>query len=108
MQAAATIAATATTMDAVQARPAADAALVRPAADAALMRAGLSPLAARLHIREIQIVRLIGHGLGNREIAERLALSVQTVKWYNKSLFQKLNVANRAEALSVAKAGGLL
>lgn len=90
MQAAATLAATATMMDAVQARP------------------GVNPLAARLHIREIQIVRLIGHGLGNREIAERLALSVQTVKWYNKSLFQKLNVANRAEALSVAKAGGLL
>ncbi|WP_430396551.1 response regulator transcription factor [Ferrovibrio sp.] len=90
MQAAATRAATATMMDAVQARP------------------SVNPLAARLHIREIQIVRLIGHGLGNREIAERLALSVQTVKWYNKSLFQKLNVANRAEALSVAKAGGLL
>ncbi|MEL3889079.1 helix-turn-helix transcriptional regulator [Ferrovibrio sp. MS7] len=90
MQAAATLAATATMMDAVQARP------------------NINPLAARLHIREIQIVRLIGHGLGNREIAERLALSVQTVKWYNKSLFQKLNVANRAEALSVAKAGGLL
>ncbi|WP_428249400.1 response regulator transcription factor [Ferrovibrio sp.] len=87
MQAAATLAASATMME---------------------MRPAVNPLAARLHIREIQIVRLIGHGLGNREIAERLALSVQTVKWYNKSLFQKLNVANRAEALSAAKAGGLL
>ncbi len=87
MQAAATLAANATMME---------------------MRPAVNALAARLHIREIQIVRLIGHGLGNREIAERLALSVQTVKWYNKSLFQKLNVANRAEALSAAKAGGLL
>lgn len=90
MQAAATLAANATMVDAVQ------------------VRSAVNPLAARLHIREIQIVRLIGHGLGNREIAERLALSVQTVKWYNKSLFQKLNVASRAEALSAAKAGGLI
>ncbi|MBP7062553.1 LuxR C-terminal-related transcriptional regulator [Ferrovibrio sp.] len=65
-------------------------------------------LAHRLHIREIQIVRLIGHGLGNREIAERLALSVQTVKWYNKSLFQKLKVGSRSEALSAARASGLI
>ncbi len=70
--------------------------------------AGRDDMAARLHIREIQIVRLIGHGLGNREIAERLALSVQTVKWYNKSLFQKLKVGSRAEALSAARAGGLI
>jgi DNA-binding NarL/FixJ family response regulator len=73
-----------------------------------MARPPLNPLAARLHIREIQIVRLIGHGLGNREIAERLALSVQTVKWYNKSLFQKLKVGSRAEALDAARAEGLV
>jgi len=78
------------------------------AATQPMARPPLNALAARLHVREIQIVRLISHGLGNREIAERLALSVQTVKWYNKSLFQKLKVGSRAEALDAARAEGLV
>jgi LuxR family maltose regulon positive regulatory protein len=48
--------------------------------------------------REVQILRLISARLSNREIAEELYLSENTVKWYARSIYEKLGVANRREA----------
>jgi non-specific serine/threonine protein kinase len=58
--------------------------------------------------RELEILGLIGDGLSNREIAARLFLSVDTIKWYNKELFGKLGVNSRTQALKLAREHRLL
>lgn len=52
--------------------------------------------------REIEVLQSISNGLSNREIARELYLSVETVKWYNKQIFQKLGVKNRTQAANRA------
>ncbi len=49
-------------------------------------------------LREVEILRLLAKGLTNSEIAGQLHLSHETVRWYNKQIFQKLNVGNRVQA----------
>jgi predicted ATPase/DNA-binding CsgD family transcriptional regulator len=58
--------------------------------------------------RELEIVGLLAEGLTNREIAEELFLSPETVKWYNKQIFDKLGVNSRAQAAAKAREIGLL
>jgi predicted ATPase/DNA-binding CsgD family transcriptional regulator len=58
--------------------------------------------------RELEILRLIAEGLSNQEIARELVLAPETVKWYNKHIFSKLDVHNRTQAAARAKALGLL
>jgi DNA-binding NarL/FixJ family response regulator len=48
--------------------------------------------------RERQIFELVGEGLTNREIAERLFLAEKTVKHYMTNVLQKLHLRNRVEA----------
>ena len=52
--------------------------------------------------REFEVLQLISNGLSNREIAEKLYLSIETVKWYNKQMFMKLGVKNRIQAVNKA------
>ncbi len=49
--------------------------------------------------RELVMIALVAQGATNREVAEYLALSEQTVKNYFSVLYQKLGVRNRAEAV---------
>jgi predicted ATPase/class 3 adenylate cyclase len=58
--------------------------------------------------REREILRLLAHGLSDREIAEKLVLAQGTVKWYIKQLYGKLGVHNRSEAVDRAREIGLL
>lgn len=58
--------------------------------------------------REQQILSLIADGLSAPEIASRLALSVETVRWYIKQLYRDLGVSSRAEAIRSALSRGLL
>lgn len=58
------------------------------------------PKLARLSAQEERILDMIGEGLTNREIAERIHLSDKTVKNYVSTILQKLDVARRAEAAS--------
>jgi two-component system response regulator DevR len=63
------------------------------------------PKLARLSPQEERILDMIGEGLTNRQIAERIHLSDKTVKNYVSAILQKLEVARRAEAASyVARA----
>ena len=62
----------------------------------------------RFHCRETQILKLISQGLRNREIGERLFLSEETVKWYLKRLFCKLDVRTRTQAIAAARKLGQL
>jgi len=59
-------------------------------------------------LREIEILRLVAEGLINREIAERLCLSENTVKTYIQGIYQKLDAHNRIEAVMRATKWGLL
>ena len=56
--------------------------------------------------RESEILHLLERGLSNKEIARRLDIGVDTVKWYLKSIYGKLGVANRAQAVFAARGDG--
>lgn len=58
--------------------------------------------------RELEILGLLGKGATNREVAVDLALSLDTIKWYNKRLYAKLQVRNRTQAVARARELGLL
>lgn len=53
--------------------------------------------------RELEIIHLVSDGLSNREIAQKLHLSIETIKWYNKQVFMKLGVKNRTQAANKAE-----
>ncbi|MFA6456480.1 MAG: LuxR C-terminal-related transcriptional regulator [Bacteroidota bacterium] len=53
--------------------------------------------------REYEVLELIAQGISNREIAEKLFISLPTVKSHSSNLFLKLNVRRRTEALKKAK-----
>lgn len=58
--------------------------------------------------RQIEILNLVDQGLTNKEIAECLLLSHRTVEGHIKSLYRKLAVRSRTQALFEARARGLL
>lgn len=58
--------------------------------------------------REIEILELLAAGLGNKAIAARLGISGHTVKTHVVSLFEKLGVSTRAEAVAAGVRRGLL
>ena len=58
--------------------------------------------------RESEILTLVGQGLTNREIGERLHLSEKTIKHYITNILQKLQVRSRVEAALVAARRGRL
>jgi LuxR family maltose regulon positive regulatory protein len=58
--------------------------------------------------RETAVLRLLEVGHTHKQIARELQLSPNTVRWYMKNLYLKLQVNNRTEALNRSKAMGLL
>ena len=68
---------------------------------ASVERLGVTP-------RELEILQLIAAGLSNREIAERLNVSENTVKTHSSRLFSKLDARRRTQAVQIAKEAGLL
>ena len=68
---------------------------------ARLAQLGITP-------RELEILELIAAGLSNREIAERLFVSENTVKTHAGRLFGKLSARRRTEAVQLAKGAGLI
>lgn len=61
-----------------------------------------------LTAREVEVLGLLAAGLGNKVIAGRLAISEHTVKSHVTSLFAKLAVSTRAEAVAAGVRQGLL
>lgn len=66
-----------------------------------LVRPSLTP-------RELDVLRLVSRGRTNKEMASAMFISEETVKTHMKSLFQKLGVHDRAEAVSVSLQRGLI
>jgi predicted ATPase/DNA-binding CsgD family transcriptional regulator len=59
-------------------------------------------------LRELEVLELIASGRSNSEIALKLHLSVETIKWYAKQIYPKLGVSNRTQAGLKANELGLL
>jgi len=58
--------------------------------------------------RELEILQLIARGMSNREIAEHLFVSENTVKTHSSRLFDKLTARRRTQAVQIAKEIGLI
>jgi DNA-binding CsgD family transcriptional regulator len=58
--------------------------------------------------REMEVLRLVRWGLSNREIARRIDVSEQTVKFHLKNVFGKLGVCRRTQAIARAISAGLI
>ena len=58
--------------------------------------------------RELEILSLIASGLSNREIAEKLFVSENTVKTHSSRLFEKMSVKRRTQAVQAGKEFGLI
>jgi len=61
-----------------------------------------------LSAREVEVLRRCSRGLSNREIADRLAITIGTTKGHLHRIFQKLNVHNRMTAVIKARKSGFL
>jgi len=69
--------------------------------EARLEELGITP-------RELEILEAMAAGLSNREIAERLFVSENTVKTHVARLFDKLSARRRTQAVQLAKEAGLI
>ena len=65
---------------------------------------GEMPLTAR----ELEVLRLLAHGLSNREISQRLFIAETTVKFHVANIMRKLEVTRRSEAVYVASQLGAI
>ncbi len=67
-----------------------------------------SSLSEVLTERELEVLRLAADGLSNGEIAERLVISLGTVKWHATQIYDKLGVKSRTQAIALAQTLGIL
>jgi NarL family two-component system response regulator LiaR len=72
----------------------------RPAQD-------LPPAAEPLTEREVEVLKLVAHGLSNQAIAEKLTISERTVRTHVGNILKKLHLANRTQAALYALREGL-
>lgn len=62
----------------------------------------------KLTARELEMLRLVARGVSNKDIAQRLNLSLNSVKSYLTAIFLKLNVSSRTEAVVASFKAGIL
>jgi two-component system, NarL family, response regulator LiaR len=62
----------------------------------------------RLSARELEVLQLMADGLSNQQIAERLFVSLNTIKTHTSNLFIKMEVERRTQAIEMAKRLGLI
>ncbi len=66
------------------------------------------PLLTPMNKREREILTRLATGLSDQQIADELFLSLHTIKWYNRQIFNKLGVKSRTQAIIKARALGLV
>jgi len=67
-----------------------------------------SGITGTLSAREREVLTLVSQGMGNKEIAQKLAIQRSTVDTYISSIFAKLNVHSRSEAFHAAIKRGII
>jgi two-component system, NarL family, response regulator len=68
----------------------------------------VNAIAEPLSEREIDVLRRVAQGSANKEIARALSLSEDTVKGHMRSIFSKLDVTDRTQAVTVAHRRGII
>ncbi len=58
--------------------------------------------------REVQVLRMLADGLGNKELADRLGISEHTIKFHVAQILAKLGAASRTEAVTIGIKRGLV
>jgi two-component system response regulator NreC len=81
---------------------------VDPALGATLVRASSAAQLPALSAREREILRLLADGKSNKEIAERLSISPDTVRTYIRRAMDKLEAHTRTQAVAIAIRQGLI
>ncbi|NTU55382.1 MAG: response regulator transcription factor, partial [Anaerolineales bacterium] len=66
------------------------------------------PLVEAMSERELEILRLMADGLSNRDIAERLVITVGTAKSHVHHILEKLETGSRTQAVAKARELGLV
>jgi LuxR family maltose regulon positive regulatory protein len=61
-----------------------------------------------LTAKERRLLTYVAMGLSNKDLAERLSVSTNTVKWHLRNIFEKLQINNRMQAVAVARQMGLV
>ena len=82
--------------------------LGRPLSVSGTLGAGEEPLPEALTARETEVLQQLAQGLANKQIARALSISEHTVKFHISSIYTKLGVANRAEAVRVGVRRGVI
>lgn len=82
--------------------------VLAPSVTARLMQRTQAPAQKALSGREIEVLELVAHGGSNKELARELHLSEATVKSHLIHIFDKLGVADRTAAVTVALEKGIL
>jgi DNA-binding NarL/FixJ family response regulator len=59
-----------------------------------------------LSAREREVLELVAHGFRNKDIADRLSITVESVRWHLKHIYNKLHVHSRTEAALRLRASG--
>ncbi|MFW6097721.1 MAG: response regulator transcription factor, partial [Chloroflexota bacterium] len=68
----------------------------------------VAPAVEALSERELEVLQLVAEGLSNKEIAERLTVTVGTVKKHLNNIFGKLQVKSRTQAVARARMQALI
>ncbi|MEW2356046.1 response regulator transcription factor [Spirillospora sp. NPDC029432] len=82
--------------------------VLSPAIASRLVSRVREPRSGSLSGRELEVLRLVSRGTGNREIATELFISEATVKTHLTHIYAKLDVSDRAAAVATAYERGLL
>jgi DNA-binding NarL/FixJ family response regulator len=82
--------------------------LIPPEIAAQLARAVRQPRRDRLTQREREILALLAEGLSNRAAGQRLGITERTVKFHVGEILARLGASNRAQAVAIAKARGIV
>ncbi|WP_233222016.1 response regulator [Allosphingosinicella deserti] len=69
---------------------------------------GMNAMRDTLSDRELEVLRCVARGLANKGVARDLGITEETVKAHVKSIFAKLGVADRTEAVTIAARRGII
>jgi LuxR family maltose regulon positive regulatory protein len=58
--------------------------------------------------RELEVLKCMANGMQNKNIADKLCLSVNTIRWHASNIFSKLSVSNRTQAVCIARNSRLI